>query len=300
LPSNPIGVGSASASGLTILVSTQTNCPWSAASNAGWIHVTSGASGSGPGTVTYSVDPNTSTVALTGTLTIAGQTFTVVQQPPVASNTEAFVRQLYLDLLSRTADTAGLNTWVGWINSGQYTRAQVASQFFQSPEFALSGSYITKLYLAIMLRDPDYGGWVGWFNYQRAGHSQTEILNQFLGSAEFQQRYGSLDNTAFVTLVYSNVLNRAPDAGGLAQWVAWLNAGTYTRADVMNGFVTSPEFDARVRNRVYANMLYIAFLRRAGETAGLDGWTNWLTAGTYTLDQVVNGFIASPEYLARF
>ena len=151
-----------------------------------------------------------------------------------------------------------------------------------------------------MLRDPDYGGWTGWFDYLRAGHSQTEILNQFLGSQEFQLRYGSLDNTAFVTLVYNNVLGRAPDPAGLAQWVAWLNDGTYTRADVMNGFITSPEFDNRVRNRVYSNLLYIGFLRRVGEAAGLDGWTNWLTAGTYTLEQVVNGFVTSPEYLARF
>jgi hypothetical protein len=47
-------------------------------------------------------------------------------------------------------------------------------------------------------------------------------------------------------------------------------------------------------------MLYIGFLRRTGDPAGLDGWTNWLANGTYTLDQEVNGFITSPEYLARF
>ena len=59
----------------------------------------------------------------------------------------------------------------------------MASQFFRSAEFSLSGSYITKLYLAIMLRDADFAGWVFWFDYLRAGHSQTEILNQFLNSA---------------------------------------------------------------------------------------------------------------------
>ena len=80
----------------------------------------------------------------------------------MATNTEAFVCQLYLDILSRTADTAGLTTWAGWIDSGKFTRAQAASQFFQSAESRLSGSYITKLYLAIMLRDPDFAG--------RAGH----------------------------------------------------------------------------------------------------------------------------------
>jgi len=289
----------AGASG-TVSVTGPAGCPWTAVSGATWLTVTAGPWGSGNGTVTYTAAPNATVLWQTTTLTIAGQTFTLTQAPPVATNTEAFVRQLYLDLLSRTADPAGLSNWVNWINTGLYTRAQVASQFFQSQEFYGTGNYITKLYLGIMLRDPDYGGWFGWYNYLNAGYSQTDILNQFLLSQEFQSRYGNLDNTAFVTLAYNNVLNRPPDPAGLAQWVAWLNNGTYTRAQVMYGFITSQEFQLRVGNRVYADMLYIGFLRRAGDPNGLNGWNNWLTAGTYTLDQEVNGFITSPEYLARF
>ena len=53
-------------------------CAWSAASNAGWLTVTGGASGSGNGTVGYSVQANTGG-ARVGTLSIAGQTFTVNQ-----------------------------------------------------------------------------------------------------------------------------------------------------------------------------------------------------------------------------
>ncbi len=45
---------------------------------AGWIALVSGASGNGAGAVTFSVAANTGT-ARTGTLTIAGQTFTVTQ-----------------------------------------------------------------------------------------------------------------------------------------------------------------------------------------------------------------------------
>jgi len=295
-----VQVGSAGGSGLTIAVSINAGCIWTAVSNAPWIHLVSGANGSGSGTITYNVDPNTSPLYQNGTISLAGQTITVTQAPPVASNTEAFVRQLYLDLLSRTADPGGLNQWVTWINTGVYTRAQVASQFFQSQEFYGTGNYITLLYLGIMLRDPDYGGWTGWFNYLRNGYTQTDVLNQFLASQEFQSRYGNLDNTAFVTLLYNNMLNRAPDQAGLTQWVAWLNNGTYTRAQVTNYFITSQEFQLREGNRVYADMLYIGFLRRAGDPNGLDGWTNWLANGTYTLDQEVGDFITSPEYLARF
>ena len=44
-----------------------------------WISVTSGSSGTGNGTVSYTVAANTATNARTGTLTIAGQTVTVTQ-----------------------------------------------------------------------------------------------------------------------------------------------------------------------------------------------------------------------------
>ena len=54
-------------------------CAWTASSNAAWIAVSGGASGSGNGTVTYSVTANPNCTGRAGTLTIAGQTFTVTQ-----------------------------------------------------------------------------------------------------------------------------------------------------------------------------------------------------------------------------
>ena len=48
-------------------------CSWNATSSVPWIVITSGSSGVGNGTVTYSVSSNTSINARTGTLTITGQ-----------------------------------------------------------------------------------------------------------------------------------------------------------------------------------------------------------------------------------
>ena len=61
-------------------VSGVSGCAWTAVSNAAWISVTSGASGTDNGPVAFSVDPNPNTTTRTGTLTIAGRTFTVTQQ----------------------------------------------------------------------------------------------------------------------------------------------------------------------------------------------------------------------------
>ncbi|MBL0158070.1 MAG: hypothetical protein IPP47_13350 [Bryobacterales bacterium] len=63
---------------LTVQVTASTGCAWTAASAAAWITVTSGATGTGPGAVAYSVAANTGP-ARAGTLTIAGQTLTVTQ-----------------------------------------------------------------------------------------------------------------------------------------------------------------------------------------------------------------------------
>ena len=70
-------VGSAASTG-SFAVTAAAGCMWSAASNApAWLTTTS--SGSGNGTVSYSVTANTATTSRTGAITIGGQTFTVTQ-----------------------------------------------------------------------------------------------------------------------------------------------------------------------------------------------------------------------------
>jgi hypothetical protein len=63
----------------SVTVTAAAGCGWTAASAAGWMAITGGGSGSGNGTVTYSVGVNTTSSQRTGTLNIAGQTFTVTQ-----------------------------------------------------------------------------------------------------------------------------------------------------------------------------------------------------------------------------
>jgi hypothetical protein len=55
------------------------DCAWTAVSNDRFITITSGASGTGNAKVDYTVAGNTNTTALSGTMTIAGRTFTVNQ-----------------------------------------------------------------------------------------------------------------------------------------------------------------------------------------------------------------------------
>lgn len=64
-------------------VTTETGCAWTAVSNATWITVNVGASGSGNGTVTFAVAANTTDAGRTGALTVAGKTVNVTQSARV-------------------------------------------------------------------------------------------------------------------------------------------------------------------------------------------------------------------------
>jgi hypothetical protein len=64
-----------------ITVTTAPTCPWTATDNASWLQITSGASGTGPGTVRFEVSPYSGGgSSRTGTITIVNQTFTVTQE----------------------------------------------------------------------------------------------------------------------------------------------------------------------------------------------------------------------------
>ncbi|MGE0085977.1 MAG: C1 family peptidase [Desulfococcaceae bacterium] len=77
---NPVSSTAGSSGGTgSINVTAPSCCSWSAISNASWITVTSGSSGSGNGTVSYLAAANTSGSSRTGTITVAGKIFTVVQ-----------------------------------------------------------------------------------------------------------------------------------------------------------------------------------------------------------------------------
>jgi len=78
-PASPMVVGGGPGS---VTVTAGAGCTWTAVSGAAWIVVTGGASGTGPGTVTFNVDANVSGVPRSGSITIGSQVFTVNQAGP--------------------------------------------------------------------------------------------------------------------------------------------------------------------------------------------------------------------------
>ena len=101
-----------------------------------------------------------------------------------------FVDRMYANVLLRSADVGGFNAWVGVLNSGQITRAQVALSFLDSLEFhSLSVSQnrvdVSLLYFDLLRRDPDPGWFSAWVGALNSGVPFTAAIDGFLNSVEF-------------------------------------------------------------------------------------------------------------------
>lgn len=101
----------------SVNVTAGSSCSWTATSNVSWVTISAGSSGTGNGTVNYTVSPNNTGTARTGTLTIAGQTFTVIQ-----AGTSSFDVCLLFPTLPQCGTTPGCS----------YTLSSSTTQFLYS------------------------------------------------------------------------------------------------------------------------------------------------------------------------
>lgn len=100
--------------GVVVTAPPGTACAWKATSNAPWLTVVSGASGSGSGTVTLHASPNPGALR-TGTAIIAGQVFSATQ--PAAGVMACGA----LDVTSQVAVNESGLTWI-WLSNFQYSQ----------------------------------------------------------------------------------------------------------------------------------------------------------------------------------
>jgi hypothetical protein len=95
--------------------------------------------------------------------------------------------------------------------------------------------------------------------------------------------------SAEVTGLYGLLLGRTPDAAELGGWVSGLQAGAHP-ADVVRGFLSSPEYQTSLVQDDYRN-----FLNRDAEPGGLTGWLGAQDGGLDPTGLTV-GIATSPEY----
>ena len=229
-----------------------------------------------------------------------------------------FVDRLYLNVLSRAADTAGRNYWVDKLELLEKTGAAVAYEFIFSQEYlsknTSDSAYIEMLYNTILGRASDAGGKAYWQSYLDQGLSRKYVFAGVVNSTEFANLCGSYgiargtyyvadisdkypQTTAYVTRLYKNCLSRNPDWSGLQYWVTQLMVKKDSAGTVAKGFFQSTEFTSKkYDNTTYVKLLYRTLFGREADTAGLNYWVSALNKST-SRTSVLNSFLNSQEFI---
>jgi trimeric autotransporter adhesin len=272
---------------------------WTAtSSNAEFLQITSGASGSGAGTVAFVLLNNTHNGQQSYSITVASgtasATYSVTEAGSGDSQVYREVYALYEQLLGRDPDPGGFAFWSG---SGGAGLGQMADSFLTSPEAFNSDFAVMAAYQAATGAPPTYAQYTAAVTGIRAATQTVPGL------------FTSLIGGGFTaTTLYENLLNRAPGSGD----TACINSGLSTCFQTIIGFpasttpvgATNNEFQstgtyqttiaADHTNALYVQMIYYVSVSRNPDAAGLAFWVGIANSGGPGLL-----FQGSPGYGAR-
>lgn len=124
---------------------------------------------------------------------------------------------------------------------------------------------LVKAYDTIFGRTPDVPGfdfWIEKFRELRDGDGEirddvSNILGHYFSqSPEYQSLFpAGTSNDQFLTDLYTNQFNRAPDQAGFNFWLNLLKSGEINRNDVISHFVTSEEYETQEGARIGQSIL---------------------------------------------
>ncbi|MGN0637304.1 MAG: DUF4214 domain-containing protein [Huintestinicola sp.] len=173
--------------------------------------------------------------------------------------------------------------------------------------------FVERLYVNLLGRASDPKGKANHVNSIRSGKSACDVAKNFVLSTELANK--KLSNKEFVTRMYKTMLDRNPDAKGLARWTAALDNGCsygyvlqgfgksaeFTRLcesyGVTRGSYTSPEYrDRNEKLTAYVSRLYTVALGRKYDIKGLNNHTGRYINGTKTAEEIAYSFVFSTEF----
>lgn len=122
----------------------------------------------------------------------------------------------------------------------------------------VAGPLVHGLYRMAFARHPDEAGFFYWQDQAReANLSAGDLVDIFAASPEFAARSLSDDHSNFIDGLYRNGLGRDPDMEGKLFWQSHLDAGALNRAEVLESFLISSEFQ-QFRAAQYDHGLWLA------------------------------------------
>lgn len=158
--------------------------------------------------------------------------------------------------ISKTKDGINISGPDGNDNLVGIERLQFSDQVLAFEAQGNAGQ-VYRLYKTALNRAPDKEGLGYWINDADTGSTLSAIATSFINSNEFKTLYGDkISDAEYLTALYSNVLNRAPDSAGMEYWANSLSSGQESRTDVLIGFSESAENKTSVEIEISNGISY--------------------------------------------
>ncbi len=191
-----------------------------------------------------------------------------------AENAGEYVDQLYTGLLNRSADPNGRLNYVNQLMNQGVSAGTVAQEFLGSAEFRArqltNEEYIETLYRGLLGREADAAGKQSFLGYMAAGQSRTWVYQQILASYEFKNRCENHFN---------------------------MYVGSYATGE--SAASAAPTSVNTTQARAYVEQLYVAFLGREGDEAGIQYWLNMLSLQKLSAAGVAAAIASSSEFNSK-
>jgi hypothetical protein len=200
-PSGPQSFGASGGTG-SFSVLTQAGCSWTAVSNAGFITITGGSSGTGNGVVTYSVAANSSTSLRSGNITAGGQTY----------------------IVNQSGTSAGGSYDGSWTGTTNQTCASPSPAHPCPVSFNVANNQVTSFSITFPLTGNCFQGGLGvTFNTPLAISGNTFTFNTSSGGNSLNVNTTLTSNTTAsgtTSYTFSQVTPVACSGSGSASWTA--------------------------------------------------------------------------------
>lgn len=199
---------------------------------------------------------------------VLGDNAASIVSTAAADDISSFANAAYNDFIGRDATASEKNNWIQRINSGA-TRYELVAELTQSDEWA--ANVVDDMYLDTLGRGPDAGGRSYWINQLRDGMSVARMAALFYGSPEYIEKEGNrLD--LWIADLYSELLDRQPDNGGLSYWLSETDRTT-------SGSIALRFYQSDESRRARVQALYQDLLGRGTDAGGEEFWAGVLLNG---------------------
>jgi subtilisin family serine protease len=270
-----------------------------------------------------------------GRLNVARALSTCVTNPQVVDDTRFFIRQQYVDFLSREPDASGFQFWSQSIddclsdaNCREVKRINASAAFFLSIEFQQTGYLVYRIHKAsfgnlqnkpVPITQTNFltdtktisNGVVvlqpGW--EQQLEANKVAFTQAFVQRSQFVTSYpAGMVADAYVDKLFQNAGVTPTAAERNSALSAYGSGNTAGRAAALRVVAENQTLQRQEFNNAFVLMEYFGYLQRdpdAAPNSDFSGYNFWLAKlnqfnGDYIAAEMVKAFTSSLEYRGRF